>query len=573
MSSLIESPKARKFLCFSKGKPKTPTFYNLKLFRHNANLSYSNLWLDIQNGNNNFTLKVSKNKKLILKRPRKPLEYDSENLKNDLMSFRSEVEKRKNELLRLKIKYSKLMLDNIHNKTLLAQILSIPKNKLITKGALLFKIRSCKLNNEERQSLKNAHEILKLKLELNSKKKLLTEKTTYLNSLIENSKLKVINNLQDEYFIKCEQQRKLLNKLHKLEKRYNNNERKVNEIKDNIKLEDKESEFLYDIEGQGVDILNQSLDQRGNLMKQIHLLNDKIKKHEKNNISKEKIIREKEQNNSSNDKKLKLIKEYLNIRSEKNNEIIQLTKSQEMDETILKNYSQEIESLKNELNNLYNKINYYREEKPRLLRKSKESKKDIEKMISLNKELETIKNLKKETEQKHNNKQNELNEINNEFNIINKQYDEKREENINIKNELNKKIEELKEKLKEIKNKNNILEQNINKEKDKFNELEQNEIELKNQLEENDLITQQNIKKINEEKKKKIINMIKSRKLEIEQLKKEQNKLSNNNRILEDENKVLQDELNGFDVDLNNYEEIEKDYNEAISKLNNLKNE
>ena len=573
MSSLIESPKSRKFLCFSKGKSKTPTFYNLKLFRHNANLSYSNLWLDIQNGNNNFTLKVSKNKKLILKRPRKPLEYDSENLKNDLMSFRSEVEKRKNELLRLKIKYSKLMLDNINNKTLLAQILSIPKNKLITKGALLFKIRSCKLNNEERQSLKNAHEILKLKLELNSKKKLLTEKTTYLNSLIENSKLKVINNLQDEYFIKCEQQRKLLNKLHKFEKRYNNNERKVNEIKDNIKKGDKESEFLYDREGQGVDILNQSLDQRGNLMKQIHLLNDKIKKHEKDYISKEKIIREKEQNNSSNEKKLKLIKEYLNIRSEKNNEIIQLTKSQEMDETILKNYSQEIESLKDELNNLYNKINYYREEKPRLLRKSKESKKDIEKMISLNKELETIKNLKKETEQKHNNKQNELNEINNEFNVIIKQYDEKREENINIKNELNKKIEELKEKLKEIKNKNNILEQNINKEKDKFNELEQNEIELKNQLEENDLITQQNIKKINEEKKKKIINMIKSRKLEIEQLKKEQNKLSNNNRILEDENKVLQDELNGFDVDLNNYEEIEKDYNEAISKLNNLKNE
>ena len=573
MSSLIESPKARKFLCFSKGKPKTPTFYNLKLYRQNANLSYSNLWLDIQNGNNNYTLKVSKNKKLILKRPRKPLEYDSENLKNDLMSFRSEVEKRKNELLRLKIKYSKLMLDNIHNKTLLAQILSIPKNKLITKGALLFKIRSCKLNNEERQSLKNAHEILKLKLELNSKKKLLTEKTTYLNSLIENSKLKVINNLQDEYFIKCEQQRKLLNKLHKLEKRYNNNERKVNEIKDDIKKEDKESEYLYHLEGLGVDKLNQSLDQRVNLMKQIHLLNDKIKKHEKDYISKEKIIREKEQNNFSKEKKLKLIKEYLNIRSEKNNEIIQLTKSQEMDETILKNYSQEIESLKNELNNLYNKINYYREEKPRLLRKSKESKKDIEKMISLNKELETIKNLKKETEQKHNNKQNELNEINNEFNVINKQYDEKREENINIKNELNKKIEELKEKLKEIKNKNNILEQNINKEKDKFNELEQNEIELKNQLEENDLITQQNIKKINEEKKKKIINMIKSRKLEIEQLKKEQYKLSNNNRILEDENKVLQDELNGFDVDLNNYDEIEKDYNEAISKLNNFKNE
>ena len=113
--------------------------------------------------------------------------------------------------------------------------------------------------------------------------------------------------MQDEYFIKCEQQRKLLNKLHKFEKRYNNNERKVNEI--NIKKADKECKYLYHREGLGVDILNQSLDQRGNLMKQIHLLNDKIKKHEKDYISKDKLIREKEQNNSSNEKKLKLIKE------------------------------------------------------------------------------------------------------------------------------------------------------------------------------------------------------------------------------------------------------------------------
>ena len=32
-----------------------------------------------------FTLKVYINKKLILKRPRKPLKYGYENLKNDLM--------------------------------------------------------------------------------------------------------------------------------------------------------------------------------------------------------------------------------------------------------------------------------------------------------------------------------------------------------------------------------------------------------------------------------------------------------------------------------------------------------
>ena len=56
-------------------------------------------------------------------------------------------------------------------------------------------------------------------------------------------------------------------------------------------------------------------------MKQIHLLNDKIKKHEKDYISKEKIIREKEQNNSSNEKKLKLIKEYKRRANKNKNDI------------------------------------------------------------------------------------------------------------------------------------------------------------------------------------------------------------------------------------------------------------
>ena len=570
MKGRYDSPLEQKQFNLSNTKLQTPKFHKLKLFKQNSRLSSANLITDIQKGNN-FALKVTKNKKLRLKRIRKPIEYDSEFLKNDLILFRSEVQKRKNELSQLKIKYGKLMTDNINNKSILAKILNIKKDKYITKGTLIFKINNCKMNKEERQSLKYAHEILKLKTELNSKKKIYLEKAKYLEELNQNTKLKNITNLQSDYLIKCEQHKNLLNKLAKLERKYNKQENKVNEMQEKLTIQNITSENLFEKEVNGVEKINQMLDTKVSLEKQIQLLKIKIKNHKKSYVSKEKEIKEKERYNSYGEQKLDIIREYSYLRSEDSNNISQMTKNKEKDETLLKNYTQEISSLQEEYNKLYSKLSKYRDEKPKLIRKSILPKKNLEKIEILEKNLEKIKNLKEETEKKHKEIQKELNQINNENNLDNIEYNRKIEEKINIKNDLEKKINELKKKRNELNNKNNEIKTSINELNNEHKELSQTETDLKTNFEERLLTNQEDIKKIGEEKKKLMIKLTRERKNEIEKLKKEQNKLSHDNKIIEDDNKFITEEINGYNQGLEGYEEIEQELKDAMNKLNTLK--
>ena len=570
MQGRYDSPLIQNQFNLSNRKLKTPTFHTIKTFNKKSRLSSANIMTDIQQGNN-FALKITKNKKLKLKRIKKPIEYDSDYLKSDLMSFRFEIQKRKNELLRLKIKCGKLKTDNINNKSMLAKILNIPKDKYITKGALIFKINNCKLNNDERQSLKYAHEILQLKSELNSKKKKYTEKAKYLEELNQNTKLKNLTNLQSDYFIKCEQQRKLMNRISKLERKYNNQESKVNEIQENLRMQNITSENLLEKEVNDVDKINQMLDTKVSLEKQIHLLRIKIKNHKKSYLTKEKEIKEKERINSFDENKLNIIREYSYLRTEDSNNISQMTKNKEKDETLLKNYTQEISLLQEEYNGLYSKLNKYRDEKPKLIRKSIISKKNIEKKESLQKNLETMKKLKEDTEKKHKEIQKELNQINNENNLDSIEYDRKIEENKNIKNDLKKKINELNKKRNELNNKNNEIKSSINELNNEYKKISQDELDLKTNYEQIFLTDQEDIKKIREEKKKEMIKLTRERKIEIDKLKKEQNKLINDNRIIKDENNYLTEELNGYNQGLERYEEIEQELKDALNKLNNLK--
>ena len=63
----------------------------------------------------------------------------------------------------------------------------------------------------------------------------------------------------------------------------------------------------------------------------------------------------------------------------------------------------------------------------------------------------------------------------------------------------------------------------------------------------------------------------KKRKRDIDNLKKEQNKLNLFKKSIEDENKYLMQELNEFNQGLIEYEKIEKELTDAQLKLNNLK--
>ena len=65
--------------------------------------------------------------------------------------------------------------------------------------------------------------------------------------------------------------------------------------------------------------------------------------------------------------------------------------------------------------------------------------------------------------------------------------------------------------------------------------------------------------------------LAKKRKRDIDNLKKEQNKLNLFKKSIEDENKYLMQELNEFNQGLIEYEKIEKELTDAQLKLNNLK--
>ena len=555
---------------FSPTKNKNITFRTAKLFYNHPHLSSNNSMTDIRQGFK-FKLKTTRSLFPKLNKQIKPKKYENEYLKNDLITFRSEIHTRKNELHLLKIKYNKLLLDNINNKTLLAKILDIPLNKLITKNMVYSKIKNCKLNPEEKIILKQAHEILKLKIDIDDKKKLLEQKITFKNDLEKNAKRKIVSNLENEYFIKCEQQRSLLKTLEKLEKRYNNCERKTYEVNEKLKKEKENNEKKTDEEVEKMDCIQKMFDEKVSIIKQINQLSDKINKLEKINSDKEKLIKESEKNNNYDEQNLNIINNYKKILSEDLERIKQKTKSKEELEAILKNYDNEIKSLQEQLDNLNTKMYKYREEKPKLIRKANEPRKDIEKMESLKKELEELKMKKEKTEEKHNQKQKDLKEINEQGNTDNEKYKNIIEENNKQKDELNKKIDILTTKLNELNTTNIGVLNNFNKEKNEFSELEQNLISIKKQIEESNLEDKENKEKIEEEKKKEQIKIDKTRKREIDKLKKEINKYTNDNRILEEQNKTIQEELDGYNISLEQFDQIQTNLNEALNRLNNLK--
>ena len=79
-----------------------------------------------------------------------------------------------------------------------------------------------------------------------------------------------MSSLQNDYFIKCEQQRSLLKTLEKLEVKYNLYERKIDEISDKLKLEAKASDNLIDKEMEGIDKIQKKMDEKYSLIKQIN---------------------------------------------------------------------------------------------------------------------------------------------------------------------------------------------------------------------------------------------------------------------------------------------------------------
>ena len=563
MKSQYDSPLAKRTINYNRNKLTTPTFQKIRLFKTKQNLSSSDLMINIPQ-DHNFTLKMTKNQEINLKKSKNPIEYDSEYLKSDLIAFRSEVQKRENELLLLKIKYGKLLVDNINNKTLIANILCIPMNKLINRQILLSEINNCELSKEVRQTLKYAYKILVLKMELNSKKELLSKKIMYLNMLNENSKINVLSHLQSEYFIKCEQQRSLLKVLTKLEEKYNLQENEILELEEKLKNKNLKSENLIGKEVQDFEQLSKIIGQKDDIMKEINVLNNKINKKQRIYHGKRNEIKSLEKSNSYEQYKLKLIKVHPNTLSGLNDQILKKKKSQEEEEIFMKNQKEEIKNLQEEFLNLKVKLKNYIDEKTKLIEKSHEGKNDIEYLESLLNELDSIKKIKSETEQNINKRQQELKEIETKYKEEFEQNDKQIQINIDIKKELKKNIETLNKKLNKTVNKKNGIKSKINQAQNEINKLNKNEIIIKKKLERKNTTLKEKLDKEFEEKKNNYGQRLKK---EIEDLKIEQEKLINDKKGMKDENKLMQEKIIELDNELADYDHILEEFNKVRDKM------
>ena len=552
MKSQNDSPLAKRTINYNRNKLTTPTFQKIRLFKTKQNLSSSDLMINIPQ-DHNFTLKMTKNQEINLKKSKNPIEYDSEYLKSDLIAFRSEVQKRKNELLLLKIKYGKLLVDNINNKTLIANILCIPMNKLINRQILLSEINNCELSKEVRQTLKYAYKILVLKMELNSKKELLSKKILYLNMLNENSKINVLSHLQSEYFIKCEQQRSLLKVLTKLEEKYNLQENEILELEEKLKNKNIKSENLIGKEVQDFEQLSKIIGQKDDIMKEINVLNNKINKKQRIYHGKRNEIKSLEKSNSYEQYKLKLIKVHPNTLSGLNDQILKKKKSQEEEEIFMKNQKEEIKNLQVEFLNLKVKLKNYIDEKPKLIEKSHERKDDIKYLESLLNELDSIKKIKSETK-----------EIETKYKEEFEQNDKQIQINIDIKKELKKNIETLNKKLNKAVSKKNGIKSKINQAQNEINKLNKNEIIIKKKLERKNTTLKEKLDKEFEEKKNNYGQRLKK---EIEDLKIEQEKLINDKKGMEDENKLMQEKIIELDNELGDYDHILEEFNKVRDKM------
>ena len=563
MKSQYDSPLAKRTINYNRNKLTTPTFQKIRLFKTKQNLSSSDLMINLPQ-DHNYTLKMTKNQEINLKKSKNPIEYDSEYLKSDLIAFRSEVQKRKNELLLLKIKYGKLLVDNINNKTLIANILCIPMNKLINRQILLSEINNCELSKEVRQTLKYAYKILVLKMELNSKKELLSKKIMYLNMLNENSKINVLSHLQSEYFIKCEQQRSLLKVLTKLEEKYNLQENEILELEEKLKNQNIKSENLIGKEVQDFEQLSKIIGQKDDIMKEINVLNNKINKKQRIYHGKRNEIKSLEKSNSYEQYKLKLIKVHPNTLSGLNDQILKKKKSQEEEEIFMKNQKEEIKNLQEEFLNLKVKLKNYFDEKPKLIEKSHERKDDIKYLESLLNELDSIKKIKSETEQNIGERQQELKEIETKYKEEFEQNDKQIQINIDIKKELKKNIETLNKKLNKVVNKKNGIKSKINQAQNEINKLNKNEIIIKKKLERKNTTLKEKLDKEFEEKKNNYGQRLKK---EIEDLKIEQEKLINDKKGMEDENKLMQEKIIELDNELADYDHILEEFNKVRDKM------
>lgn len=416
---------------------------------------------------------------------------DSDNLKTQLINCKAKMYEQNRIYLNLKIKYGKLYNENWINKNLISDILGVPLNKKITKEEVLDKIENAKMNNFNRELLNEALKAILLKSQIEEKKELNKEKEKYLKELEENSKTKKINQLMKDFMSKCEEQRSLLRILKTLTNKNNSLEEELKKLKDNFENDkNTKKNNTKKIEVNKIKYAN-LIFEREEINKENKFLEEKIKKT---------ILsyREKDNQNILTELAINDMKEEVDeldfYKKERDGKLKQLEEKKDIIEDLRKKRKEledNINQLYLEKDNLDDKMDEYNNEKSKLLRKSKESKSDIDKKKQLEKELLELKNIKTKTTKIHEEKKRQLKEKEDKE----KQEIEKNEEMLGVNNkkkdELNHIIDELRTKnislikknLDIFNKKNKLLKEENNTNQQEINEWD-NELKNWNNIEE-----------------------------------------------------------------------------------------
>jgi len=333
---------------------------------------------------------------------------DSDNLKTQLINCKAKMYEQNRIYLNLKIKYGKLYNENWINKNLISDILGVPLNKKITKEEVLDKIENAKMNNFNRELLNEALKAILLKSQIEEKKELNKEKEKYLKELEENSKTKKINQLMKDFMSKCEEQRSLLRILKTLTNKNNSLEEELKKLKENFENDkNTKKNNTKKIEVNKIKYAN-LIFEREEINKENKFLEEKIKKT---------ILsyREKDNQNILTELAINDMKEEVDeldfYKKERDGKLKQLEEKKDIIEDLRKKRKEledNINQLYLEKDNLDDKMDEYNNEKPKLLRKSKESKSDIDKKKQLEKELLELKNIKTKTTKIHEEKKRQL---------------------------------------------------------------------------------------------------------------------------------------------------------------------
>ena len=496
--------------------------------------------------------------------------YDSTNLKQRLSDNRMDMNKKNNELTELKIKYIKLFEENKNIKLLIAHVIGVEVDSAFSIDEIISRIDQCNPSEETKKTLKEMHDIITLKMEINNKKDQISKLNKQIEYYAKNAKTKVINDLEREYIQKNDHQFKLEDLIKRMKDSIENNNVKINELKKqykekkdlNTKIKTEFSEVeskMKESEDQREVLDNIVMDLREKQRKMI----ERIKAHKYKNINEEAInIKKNDLKDIEDfiDRREKILKD---IEARKNN--IKLLEEEKND------LNEEIQELTSKNNKLSQKMDNYNKERPKLVQKSYEPLNNQRNMRDLEEKLRILRTEYEATQKQHESKQSDLG---NALQQLKEEIEENKkviEKNNEEKNKLNEEITDLRNKIEKINNDISQNENKINLKKKEMADFISKEEKLKKEEEEKEKLNEEENKKNEEAKKKEQLKKEREHKKELDALKRQINNYTNENKYTEDENNKLKKEIEEFEKTINECADIDDKIKEAQEQLNKLK--